>query len=112
MNEMWKLYRTVVRFMHLSHRERMSACLKLAWKNIKFRASHTVKAKTVVKAVETVKTIGAYVVPDWMMHEKALFGVRSSIIKDSDITTTTHKAFKAFGEWFPKSVCDRIEVAM
>ena len=73
-----------------------SECLKQSWAQAKEAANPTVKA---------------YVVPNWKMHEVALFGVRSNVIKETEIERETAKAFKAFGEWFPKSICDVTRVA-
>ena len=124
MKDAWKIYRTVVRISHLPHREKMSAAMKMAWKNAKFaaktaRKAFTLKAETETEAVETKpvavetkKTVKAYVIPMWLMQEKDLYYMgRPNVVKFENIERETAKAFRVYGEWFPKSQCEVKEIA-
>ncbi len=124
MKNAWKIYRTVVRISHLPHREKMSAAMKMAWANAKFAAkatgkAFTLKAETETEtveakpvAVETKKTVKAYVIPMWLMQEKDLYYMgRPNVVKFENIERETAKAFRVYGEWFPKSQCEVKEIA-
>lgn len=124
MKDAWKIYRTVVRISHLPHREKISAALKMAWKNAKFaaktaRKAFTLKAETETETVETKpvaveakKTVKAYVIPMWLMQEKDLYYMgRPNVVKFENIERETAKAFRVYGEWFPKSQCEVKEIA-
>ena len=117
MKSAWEKYRTVVRIQHLSHREKLSAAMKMAWECAKFAAKcigkkFTVNAQSetveqVEKAVEVKKTVDAYVIPEWLMHEKELFYMgRSNVVRFDKVERETAKAFRMYGEWFPKSQCE------
>ena len=56
-------------------------------------------------------TTWAYVVPMWKWNEVELMGVRSNIVKTAQIEKETKKAFKVYGEWIPKSICEMKKVA-
>lgn len=114
MKNAWEIYRSVVRIQHLAHRERLSEALKLAWKNAKFDAKCTGKKFTVnaqseveqVEKVEVKRTVNAYVIPTWLMYEKELFGMGvSNLVRFDKVERETTKAFRMYGEWFPKSQC-------
>ena len=124
MKNAWKFYRTIVRFSNLPHRERISAAMKMAWKNAKFtskcknqefhltKKNETKTEQTVTIKVETKKTIKAYVIPMWLMQEKDLYYMgRPNIVRFDAIERETAKAFRVYGEWFPKSQCDVKEIA-
>lgn len=124
MKNAWKLYRTIVRFSSLPHKERISAAMKLAWKNAKFdsknknqkfhltKESETKTEQIATVKVETKKTVKAYVIPMWLMQEKDLYYMgRPNVVKFENIERETAKAFRVYGEWFPKSQCDVKEIA-
>lgn len=117
MKSAWEKYRSVGRIQHLAHRERLSAAMKMAWECAKFEAKCTGKKFTVnnaqseaveqaVEAVEVKRTVNAYVIPNWLMYEKELFGMgRSNVVRFDEVERETAKAFRMYGEWFPKSQC-------
>lgn len=117
MKSAWEKYRSVVRIQHLAHRARLSAAMKMAWECAKFAAKCTGKKFTVnaqsevveqvEKAVEVKRTVNAYVIPNWLMQEKDLFGMgRSNVVRFDKVERETAKAFKMYNEWFPKSQCE------
>ena len=117
MKKAWEIYRKNLTIMHLAHRDRLSAAMKMAWSNAKFAAKctgkkFTVKAQSEVveqveKAVEVKRTVNAYVIPNWLMQEKDLFGMgRSNVVRFDTVERETAKAFKMYNEWFPKSQCE------
>lgn len=116
MKNAWEIYRSVVRIQHLAHRERLSAAMKMAWANAKFEAKCTGKKFTVnaqsevveqEKAVEVKRTVSAYVIPSWLMYEKELFGMGvNNVVRFDKVERETAKAFRMYGEWFPKSQCE------
>lgn len=79
-------------------------CLANAWAKAKREAMLAAAAE------QAAKTTRAWVIPNWMMYEKELFGVRSNTVKVSEIEKETNKAFRIRGQWVPKSVCDFVEV--
>lgn len=85
--------------------------MKMSWGNIKFKMKNAYKicksTEEAARVSEPEKTT-VYIIPEWLMHEKSLFGVRSNIIKSATIEKETAKAFRVYGEWFPKSQCDKI----
>lgn len=89
MKQAWQIKRT------WKERKTFGECLKMSWNMAKEKL-----------------TVEAYVVPTWLMHEKELWGVRPNVIKVTVIERETRKAFKAYGEWFPKSQCTLTRVAV
>lgn len=123
MKKAWELYATVSRIAHLAHRKRFSEALKMAWSNAKFSAKITGKEFRIMSAAEAqaeaekiaakkaeeqkkAATVRVYTIPNWLMHEKELFGIRSNIVKATDFEKETVKAFRYCGAWFPKSQCE------
>ena len=82
-------------------------CLAQAWAEAK-RAIE--KAEREAQKANEVETVWAYEVPLWKWHEAELFGVRDNIVKMSQIEKETKKAFKVYGEWIPKSICELRQV--
>ena len=123
MRNAWNFYRTIVRFSNLPHKERISAALKLAWNNAKKEAKITGKTfklsnstdeqpATTQPRVEVKKTVKAYVIPMWLMQEKDLYYMgRPNVVRFDAIERETAKAFRVYGEWFPKSQCNVKEIA-
>lgn len=88
-----------------------ASCLKQAWDEAKeaekIRARKEAEA---AKAAAAKKVEYVWIIPNWIMHEKELLGIRSNIVKQEAIERETVKAFRVYGEWIPKSVCERREV--
>jgi hypothetical protein len=125
LKDAWNIYRTNTRFINLAHRERLSAAMALAWKNAKFSAKcrhqeFHLTTESEIKVIaeqpeaETKKTVTvkAYVIPMWLMQEKDLYYMgRPNVVKFENIERETAKAFRVYGEWFPKSQCEVKEIA-
>ena len=93
MKKAWKFYRESKL---MNDNKTFAECLRNAWALAKEKAN---------------PMVNAYVIPNWMMYEKELFGVRPNVVKETMIERETKKAFKVYGEWIPKSVCTVTRVA-
>ena len=96
MKRAWEIKRYQEKHLVEKYRESFGECLKRAWAEAKEKAN---------------PMVWAYVVPMWKWQEAGLFGVRSNIVKETQIEKESKKAFRVYGEWIPKCICDYKKVA-
>ena len=101
MKKAWEIKKTSILKFGKSKAKDFASCLRSAWKIAK--EGMLGAKKTTIKT-----TVYTYIIPDWIMYEKELFGIRCPKVKKEDFEEETKKAFKIYGEWIPKSVCNII----